>query len=95
MLTAHMTGQQLVPLITYLIQAGETQDALMTVAQQLEQKCIEKGIQLVEQSGIEKGNLEDARTLSENGLDRGTVMKMTSLSEEQLDQICHFNGQPF
>lgn len=65
----------------------------MTIAQQLEQKGIEKGriegrtegIQLGEQ----KGKLEVARTMLQNGLDRNTVMKMTGLSEDDLAQIRH------
>ncbi|MBD8197045.1 Rpn family recombination-promoting nuclease/putative transposase [Pantoea agglomerans] len=68
-------------------------DALMTIAQQLEQKGIEKGIQLGEQRGIEKGRnegkLEVARTMLQNGIDRNTVMKMTGLSEDELSQIRH------
>jgi len=68
-------------------------DALMTIAQQLEEKGIEKGIQLGEQRGIEKGRnegkLEVARTMLENGIDRNTVMKMTGLSEDDLAQIPH------
>ncbi len=64
-------------------------DALMTIAQQLEQKGIEKGIQLGEQRGIEKGKLEVARTMLQNGIDRNTVMKMTGLSEDGLAQIRH------
>lgn len=73
------------------------EDELMTIAQQLEQKGIEKGrdegIQLGEQRGIEKGRhegkLEVARTMLQNGLDRNTVMKMTGLSEDDLAQIRH------
>jgi predicted transposase/invertase (TIGR01784 family) len=64
-------------------------DTLMTIAQQLEQKGIEKGILLGEQRGIEKGKLEVARTMLQNGLDRNTVMKMTGLSEDDLAQIRH------
>ncbi len=76
-------------------------DALMTIAQQLEQKGLEKGIQLGEQRGIEKGlqlgeergiekgKLEVARTMLQNGLDRDTVMKMTGLSADDLAQIRH------
>lgn len=68
-------------------------DALMTIAQQLEQKGIEKGIQLGEQRGIEKGRnegkVEVARTMLQNGIDRNTVMKMTGLSEDELSQIRH------
>ncbi|CAK6501205.1 hypothetical protein PANPB_00076 (plasmid) [Pantoea sp. Nvir] len=65
----------------------------MTIAQQLEQKGIEKGIQQGiepgEQRGIEKGKLEVARTMLQNGLDRDTVMKMTGLSADDLAQIRH------
>ncbi len=72
-------------------------DALMTIAQQLEQKGIEKGIQLGEQRGIEKGHSEGerqatpkiARTMLQNGIDRNTVMKMTGLTEDDLAQIRH------
>ncbi|SMG61627.1 conserved hypothetical protein (putative transposase or invertase) [Cedecea sp. NFIX57] len=76
-------------------------DALMTIAQQLEQKGIEKGIekgiQLGEQRGIEKGRYEGgreatlkiARTMLQNGIDSSTVMKMTGLTEDDLAQIRH------
>jgi predicted transposase/invertase (TIGR01784 family) len=72
-------------------------DALMTIAQQLEQKGIEKGIekgiQLGEQRGIEKGEreatLKIARTMLQNGIDSSTVIKMTGLSEDDLAQIRH------
>ncbi|EDV3838835.1 Rpn family recombination-promoting nuclease/putative transposase, partial [Salmonella enterica subsp. diarizonae] len=64
-----------------------------TIAQQLEQKGIEKGIQLGEQRGIEKGEreatLKIARTMLQNGIDRNTVMKMTGLTEDDLAQISH------
>ncbi|MEZ3501398.1 Rpn family recombination-promoting nuclease/putative transposase [Pantoea sp. KPR_PJ] len=72
-------------------------DALMTIAQQLEQKGIEKGrqegIQLGEQRGIEKGEreatLKIARTMLQNGLDQNIVMQMTGLTEDELAQIHH------
>ena len=76
-------------------------DALMTIAQQLEQKGIEKGrmegrqegIQLGEQQGIEKGEreatLKIARTMLQNGLDQNIVMQMTGLTEDELAQIHH------
>lgn len=76
-------------------------DALMTIAQQLEQKGIEKGraegIELGEQRGIEKGRTEGereatlkiARTMLKSGLDRNTIMKMTGLSADDLAQIRH------
>ncbi|EOF5425460.1 Rpn family recombination-promoting nuclease/putative transposase, partial [Salmonella enterica] len=64
---------------------------------QLEQKGIEKGIQLGEQRGIEKGRSEGEReatlkiahTMLQNGIDRNTVMKMTGLTEDDLAQIRH------
>lgn len=69
----------------------------MTIAQQLEQKGIEKGrmegrmegIQLGEEKGRMEGKLEVARTMLQNGLDRGTVMKMTGLTADELEQIRH------
>ncbi|WP_312053752.1 Rpn family recombination-promoting nuclease/putative transposase, partial [Pantoea brenneri] len=68
-------------------------DALMTIAQQLEQKGIQKGIQLGRQEGrnegMLEGKLEVARTMLQNGLDRITVMKMTGLTEDDLAQIRH------
>ena len=72
-------------------------DALMTIAQQLEQKGIEKGIQLGEQRGIEKGRSEGereatlkiARTMLQNGIDHNTVMKMTGLTDADLAQLRH------
>lgn len=69
------------------------EDELMTIAQQLEQKGIEKGraegIQLGIEKGRHEGKLEVARTMLQNGLDRNTVMKMTGLSEDDLAQIRH------
>lgn len=64
-------------------------DELMTIAQQLEQKGIEKGILLGEQRGIEKGKLAVARTMLQNGLDRNTIMKLTGLTADELAQIRH------
>jgi predicted transposase/invertase (TIGR01784 family) len=110
LLAGYLSSTQVVSLVHYLLQAGNTSDAeafvrelaqrvpqhgdaLMTIAQQLEQKGIEKGIEkgilLGEQRGIEKGKLEVARTMLQNGLDRNTVMKMTGLSEDDLAQIRH------
>ncbi|MBP2200311.1 putative transposase/invertase (TIGR01784 family) [Pantoea cypripedii] len=100
--TEPMTGQQFVSVINYVAQAGETsnaeafvrklaqrvpnhEDALMTIAEQLKQK----GIQLGEQRGIEKGKLEVARYMLLDGMDRSTVKRMTGLTEEQLLQIKH------
>ena len=111
LLAGYLSSSQVVSLVHYIVQAGETSDAeafvrelaqrvpqhgdaLMTIAQQLEQKGIQKGIeqgiQLGEQRGIEKGRSEGerqatlkiARTMLQNGIDRNTVMKMTGLTED-------------
>lgn len=69
----------------------------MTIAQRLEQRGLEKGIQLGEQRGIEKGRSEGereatlkiARTMLQSGIDRDTVMAITGLTEEDMQRITH------
>ncbi len=114
----YLSSPQVMTLIHYLLQAGESADyeafvrelaqrvpqhgdALITIAQQLEQKGIEKGraegIELGERRGIEKGRTEGqreatlkiARTMLQNGLDRKTVIEMTGLTSDDLAQIRH------
>jgi len=104
LLTGHLTGQQLVSLINYLIQAGETDDAeafvrnlaqrvpqheeaLMTIAQQLEQKGIEKGIEKGMQLGEHKSRIDIAEKLLKNGMALNLVKEMTGLSDEELAKI--------
>ncbi|EJK8888597.1 Rpn family recombination-promoting nuclease/putative transposase, partial [Salmonella enterica] len=110
LLAGYLSSSQVISLVHYIVQAGETVDAeafvrelaqrvpqhgdaLMTIAQQLEQKGIQKGIQLGRQEGRNEGKLEGklevARTMLQNGIDRSTVMKMTGLSEDDLAQIRH------
>lgn len=110
LLTGHLTGQQLVSLINYLIQAGETDDAeafvrnlaqkvpqheeaLMTIAQQLEQKGIEIGRQLGEMKGREEGKFEEKLELAGKMLKSGyplqSVKELTGLSDEILAEIRH------
>ncbi|RLM03357.1 Rpn family recombination-promoting nuclease/putative transposase [Gibbsiella quercinecans] len=110
LMTDYLSSPQVMALIQYLVQVGESADseafvrelaqrvpqhgdALMTIAQQLEQKGIEKGIQLGRQEGRNEGKLEGklevARTMLQNGIDRNTVMKMTALTEDDLAQIRH------
>lgn len=72
-------------------------DALMTIAEQLEQKGMEKGMekgmQIGEQRGVEKGEreatLKIARNMLKNGIDRHSVLKMTGLSENDLADPGH------
>ncbi|EAA8653706.1 Rpn family recombination-promoting nuclease/putative transposase [Salmonella enterica] len=109
LLAGYLSSSQVISLVHYITADAEAfvrelaqrvpqhGDALMTIAQQLEQKGIEKGraegLQLGEQRGIEKGEreatLKIARTMLQNGIDRSTVMKMTGLTEDDLAQIRH------
>ena len=64
------------------------EDNLMTIAQELEHRGLEKG----RVEGLEKGRVEEkvkiARAMLEKGLERGTIMEMTGLSESELNRIC-------
>lgn len=113
-LAGYLSSSQVISLVNYLLQAGETadadlfvrtlaqrvpqhEDALMTIAQQLEQKGIEKGLQLGEQRGLVKGRSEGersaaqkiARTMLQNGLPHSLVAEMTGLSDDDLAQIAY------
>lgn len=57
----------------------------MTIAQQLEQKGIDKG----RQEGVLEGKLTVARAMLANGIDHDLVMNMTGLTAEDLAQIRH------
>jgi len=104
------SSSQVITLVHYIVQAGETSDAkafvrelaqrvpqhenaLMTIAQQLEQIGLEKGIEQGIQQGRTEGSrgasLRIAHTMLESGMDRNTVLQMTGLSEEDLAQISH------
>ena len=110
----YLSSPQVMALIHYLLQAGESADseafvrelaqrvpqhgdALMTIAQQLEQKGIEKGIEKGRmegrtegiQLGEQKGKLEVARSLLKMGMPIESVQEATGLSEDDLAQIRH------
>lgn len=110
----YLSSPQVMALIHYLLQAGESADseafvrelaqrvpqhgdALMTIAQQLEQKGIEKGIEKGRmegrtegiQLGEQKGKLEVARSLLKMGMSIESVQEATGLSEDDLAQIRH------
>lgn len=88
------SSSQIVSLVHYIVQAGETDDArafvrelarhvpqhgdaLMTIAQQLEQ------------IGERRAALRIAQAMLQNGVDRLTVLKLTGLKEYDLAQIEH------
>lgn len=70
-------------------------DALMTIAQQLEQIGLEKGIaqgriegkEIGLQQGRKSMQLRIALTMLKSGMDCNTVMQMTGLTEDELPQI--------
>ncbi|RTY60316.1 Rpn family recombination-promoting nuclease/putative transposase [Pantoea sp. YU22] len=96
MRTEFMTRQQVIALVNYMLQVGETPDLeltlselarhvpqheeqLMTIAEQLEQRGMEKGKR--------EASLEIARNMLKSGLNNAFVMKMTGLTEQELKQL--------
>lgn len=74
-------------------QSPQHEDVLMTIAQQLEQRGLEKG----RQEGLDKGRQEGekeavlkiARSMLDDGYDHETVKKITGLTLEELMQVRH------
>lgn len=98
LLAGHLTGQQLVSLINYLVQAGETDDAeafvrnLALRVPQHEDELMTIAQQL-EQKGREKGRMEGkmevARNLLAKGIPLESVRELTGLSDDDLKKIRH------
>ncbi len=69
----------------------QQEEILMTIAEKLEQKGLEKGLAKGREEGIllgeQKGILKVARTMLENGLDSAAVQKMTGLTADDLKQL--------
>lgn len=63
------------------------EEELMTIAQQLEQKGLEKGILPGEQKGRLESKLEIAGRLLLSGMPRVSVKELTGLSEDELARI--------
>lgn len=61
------------------------EDQLMTIAEQLEQKGMKKGME----KGEREATLKIASAMLQNGIDRNAVMKMTGLTEDDMVQISH------
>ncbi|MCC8457648.1 hypothetical protein [Photorhabdus aegyptia] len=57
----------------------------MTIAQKLEQKAFQEGLQ----KGKKQKILEIACRMMNNGIDHETIMKSTGLSQKELEQIHH------
>lgn len=77
------------------------EENIMTIAEQLEQSGIVKGVEIGLKQGIEQGREQGreevreeskwnfARTMLQHGIDASTVMKITTLSEQELAQLIH------
>jgi predicted transposase/invertase (TIGR01784 family) len=87
-----MTRQQMLTLVNYMLQVGETPDAegfLRDLAQRIPQHEDELMTiaQQLEQKGKQEALFEVARKMLVNGLDTASVIKITGLSEDDLKQI--------
>ncbi len=98
LLTGHLTGQQLISLINYLVQAGETDDAEAFV-RQLAQRVPQHGdtlmtiAQQLEQKGIEKGlergrvegRQEGIQLGEQRGIEKGKLEARLDVARTMLD----------
>lgn len=91
LLTEHMTGQQLVSLINYLVQAGETSDAeafVRELAQRVPQHKEELMTiaQQLEQKGLEKGIQLGEKRGIEKGRNEGKLEVALTMLQNGLDR---------
>ncbi|HGJ5857460.1 Rpn family recombination-promoting nuclease/putative transposase, partial [Arsenophonus nasoniae] len=76
-------------------QSEKHEGALMTIAQQIEEIGIRKGMQKGIQQGMEQGKIEGekqasmkiARQMFESGMDRQSVMKFTGLTDAEMSNL--------
>ncbi|WP_145520865.1 Rpn family recombination-promoting nuclease/putative transposase, partial [Yersinia mollaretii] len=94
----YMTKDQLISVIHYLLQNGETAEPerfildLVHYLPQYKEELMtiaQKLEQNGEARGEKKATLKIARSLLAKGVDRTTVMESTGLSDKDLAQICH------
>ncbi|MBP2198855.1 Rpn family recombination-promoting nuclease/putative transposase [Pantoea cypripedii] len=98
MLEEFMTRQQMLTLVNYILQAGETPNSenfIRELAQRvpqheeelmtIAQQLEQKGKQL----GAREAILKVAQTMLENGMDWAFIMKMTGLTEQDRQYIKH------
>ncbi|HGJ5862630.1 Rpn family recombination-promoting nuclease/putative transposase [Arsenophonus nasoniae] len=72
-------------------QSEKHEGALMTIAQQIEEIGIQKGIQKGKIEGIQEGekqaSMKIARQMLESGMDRQSVMKFTGLTDAEMSNL--------
>ncbi|PAV02352.1 ISNCY family transposase [Arsenophonus sp. ENCA] len=64
-------------------QSEKHEGALMTIAQQIEEMGIQKGIQ----KGEKQASMKIARQMLESGMDRQSVMKFTGLTDNEMSNL--------
>ncbi|MDW5506168.1 Rpn family recombination-promoting nuclease/putative transposase [Pseudomonas lundensis] len=102
MLGGYLSSPQVISLIHYILQAGETSDAEAFVRElalrvpqhedelmTIAQQLEQKGIEKGIEKGRQEGVLAVARSMLANGIDRDSVMKITGLTADELAQIRH------
>jgi recombination-promoting nuclease RpnB len=102
MLEEFMTRQQMLTLVNYMLQTGETPDAesfIRELAQRvpqheeelmtIAQQLEQKGEQRGEQRGAREALLKVAQNMLDNGFDWASVMKMTGLTDQDREHIKH------
>ncbi|HGJ5879445.1 MAG TPA: ISNCY family transposase, partial [Arsenophonus nasoniae] len=76
-------------------QSEKHEGALMTIAQQIEEIGIKKGIQQGKiegiQEGMKKAKMELAIEMLNNGMDKESIKKLTKLSDEELNSLRFHN----
>ena len=92
LLAGWLSSSQIISLVHYIVQAGETTDASAFV-QELAQRMPQQEVPLMtiaeqlKQEGELKGKLEVARSLLKMQLPRDTILQATGLTEEELDRL--------
>jgi predicted transposase/invertase (TIGR01784 family) len=102
MLEEFMTRQQMLTLVNYMLQTGETPDAesfIRELAQRvpqheeelmtIAQQLEQKGEQRGAQRGAREALLKVAQNMLDNGFDWASVMKMTGLTDQDREHIKH------
>ncbi len=88
-----MAGEDIRPYINQLSgDIPEYEELMGTIAQQLEENGVQKGIQQERQASLERERrtlLDAARALIDNGVSPEVVMKTMGLSREELEQPRH------
>ncbi|MDR5617911.1 Rpn family recombination-promoting nuclease/putative transposase [Arsenophonus sp.] len=70
-------------------QSEKHEGALMTIAQQIEEIGIQKGLQRGKIEGEKEATFKLAKQFLANGVDRNTVKLSTGLSDEELNKLQH------